>query len=188
MDLSVFGKRLKEARTDNKMSQKELSALAGVSTVMISSYERSDEKGGNPSLANAAAIANALNVSLDWLCGLSDVNTNTTEIDFLMRFIEDSIYFGAENSVVEKSGPRGTLSILEDGYGNLIWNIPMCDTEAAREIIDDIFRITEIIKTGFVTDEILHVLIENVYRKHKTTPLTEIFVNIPNEHCNAEGR
>ena len=188
MDLSVFGKRLKEARTEKKISQKELSALAGVSTVMISSYERSDEKGGNPSLANAAAIANALNVSLDWLCGLSDVNTNTTEIDYLMRFIEDSVYFGAVGSVAEKSGLRGTLYRMEDCNGNRVWNIPLCDTIVAGDLIGDIFRITEMLKTGLVTEEFLQVLIENVHKKYKAVPLSEIFVNIPNAHCSAEGR
>ena len=44
-----IGAKIAYYRTLRDMSQKELSALAGISAVMISSYERNDEKGSNPS-------------------------------------------------------------------------------------------------------------------------------------------
>lgn len=73
IDMILFSKRLKEARTEKGMTQKELAAASGVSAVMISSYERTDtESGKNPSLSVVYAIAEVLNVSLDWLCGRSE--------------------------------------------------------------------------------------------------------------------
>ena len=70
-DLSIFAERLKEARIQRDMKQNELAKAIGVSAQTISMYEKSekDGKGKNPTLENALAIAEKLNVSLDWLCG-----------------------------------------------------------------------------------------------------------------------
>lgn len=73
LNMNIFSKRLKEARNDKNMTQKELSEKSGVSTVMISAYERNNiNSGKNPALNNIYAIATVLGVSIDWLCGLSD--------------------------------------------------------------------------------------------------------------------
>lgn len=68
-----FSERLKEARLKRKMKITELAAIAGVSTVTISSYER-EEGAKVPSLDKAFVIAQALGVSLDWLCGVDEQN------------------------------------------------------------------------------------------------------------------
>lgn len=85
LNMAIFSKRLKEARTDKNMTQKELSEKSGVSTVMISAYERNNTSSGkNPALNNIYAIATALGVSIDWLCGLTEkneLNKNQEKID-----------------------------------------------------------------------------------------------------------
>ncbi len=66
-EISGFGQRLKEQRTKKGLNQKELSSICGVSTQTISGYE----KGGKlPTIDNAARLAKALGVSLDWLAGI----------------------------------------------------------------------------------------------------------------------
>ena len=64
-----FGKRLLEVRKDKKMSQEELAKSVNVHGAVIGRYERDEVK---PSIEMAAKIADALEVSLDYLVGNTD--------------------------------------------------------------------------------------------------------------------
>ena len=70
-ELTIFAKRMKEARENCNLRQNALASKVGVTAQTISAYEKAetDGKGKNPTLENAVAIANELGVSLDWLCG-----------------------------------------------------------------------------------------------------------------------
>lgn len=65
-----FGKRLTEVRKDKKMSQDEVGKLVGVHGAVIGRYEREEVK---PSIEMATQLAEALEVSLDYLVGATDV-------------------------------------------------------------------------------------------------------------------
>lgn len=65
-----FGKRLTEVRKDKKMSQDEMGKLVGVHGAVIGRYERDEVK---PSIEMATQLAEALEVSLDYLVGSTDV-------------------------------------------------------------------------------------------------------------------
>ncbi len=69
LDLNVFANRLKEARSRKNMSQAELAKAIGVATGTISVYENPN---GNrcPAFDKTVAIAETLEISIDWLCGL----------------------------------------------------------------------------------------------------------------------
>jgi len=64
--IEKFGGKLKKARETIGISQKELAARIKVTPTTISAYEKRKKF---PTLENAAAIANELNVSIDELCG-----------------------------------------------------------------------------------------------------------------------
>lgn len=66
----TFGKRLTEVRKDKKLSQEEIAKKVGVHGAVIGRYERDEVK---PSIEMAAQIAIALEVSLDYLVGNTDV-------------------------------------------------------------------------------------------------------------------
>ncbi len=70
-ETTIFAKRLKEAREKCNLKQKILASKVGVTAQTISAYEKAETGGNgkNPTLENAVAIANVLDVSLDWLCG-----------------------------------------------------------------------------------------------------------------------
>lgn len=76
-DLTIFSKRLKEARQKAELTQAELAEKAGTTAATISSYE-SIGSIKKASLDLVINFAKALNVSLDWLCGLDkqDINKN----------------------------------------------------------------------------------------------------------------
>lgn len=69
--LTVFAKRLSESRKKRGLSQAKLAKMASITPQTLSAYEKATitTTGKNPSLANAVSLANALQVSLDWLCG-----------------------------------------------------------------------------------------------------------------------
>ncbi len=70
MKSTTFGKRLTEVRKAKKLSQDELAKKLDVHGAVIGRYERDEVK---PSIETAAAIAEALEVSLDYLVGNSDL-------------------------------------------------------------------------------------------------------------------
>ena len=62
-NMNEFAARLKKVRKERNLSQKELSDIAKIRGVQISTYERGKVI---PSEANLLAIVKALNVSLDY--------------------------------------------------------------------------------------------------------------------------
>jgi transcriptional regulator with XRE-family HTH domain len=75
MRLDTFGKRLTEVRKSKKISQDELGKAISVVGAVIGRYERDEVK---PSIDTAAAIAEALEVSLDYLVGNTDLILDKT--------------------------------------------------------------------------------------------------------------
>lgn len=72
MQTDIFSSRLRETRGRLGLTQKQISEKAGISSVSYSAYESGTKM---PPLTIAVKLANAMGVSLDWLCGL-DVQTN----------------------------------------------------------------------------------------------------------------
>ncbi len=74
----LFGERLLSTRKKKKISQDELAKQIGVHAPVIGRYERDEVK---PSIEAAFKIAKALEVSLDYLTGLSDLELDKSIID-----------------------------------------------------------------------------------------------------------
>lgn len=70
MKSTTFGKRLTEVRKIKKLSQDELAKKLGAQGAVIGRYERDEVK---PSIEMATSIAGALEVSLDYLVGNTDL-------------------------------------------------------------------------------------------------------------------
>jgi transcriptional regulator with XRE-family HTH domain len=84
-----YSRRMKEARLKKGINQKELAYLVGVSPGSISAYEKADDAPGSktPPVDVAYKIANALDVSMDWLCG-KDSSLQIRTYGDLARLIE----------------------------------------------------------------------------------------------------
>lgn len=81
-DLITFGKRLKEARQKAGLTQAQLAEKSGTTAATISSYESTGTV-KKASLDLAMSFAEALDVSLDWLCGLGKNSANNGySVDF----------------------------------------------------------------------------------------------------------
>lgn len=77
----LFGKRMLNARKKRKMSQEELGKAIKVHAPIIGRYERDEVK---PSIETATKIAEALEVSLDYLTGLSDMELDTDTVNMII--------------------------------------------------------------------------------------------------------
>lgn len=78
IELQTFADRLKELRSDKGLTQAQFIEDLGITASALSSYEKNLK---NPSISVAKRIAEKYNVSIDWLCGLSDKKHNTEEIE-----------------------------------------------------------------------------------------------------------
>jgi transcriptional regulator with XRE-family HTH domain len=98
-----IGDKITDLRKQKNMNQTELGKAAGVSREIIGRYERNEVM---PSIEVAAKIAEALDVSLDYLAGNSKksaIDKKTLkliyEIDDLEPAIKDKLFFLA-NAII----------------------------------------------------------------------------------------
>ena len=68
--LKIFGTRLKELRTERRLTQAQISAELGIHSVTYRHYEKNQRE---PSLELLVTIAKYYDVSTDYLLGLSDI-------------------------------------------------------------------------------------------------------------------
>lgn len=66
----LFSQRIKSLRNTNNTSQQELASIIGVTRTQISDIENGKT---TTSIERLCIIATYFNVSLDYLCGLSDI-------------------------------------------------------------------------------------------------------------------
>lgn len=89
-DLTIFGQRLKKLRQDLGLSQRDFASRIGVTASALSSYEKGTM---NPSLAVAVNVAAEFGESLDWLCGLSEIDKRKTQDAEIEKTLEYLIAF-----------------------------------------------------------------------------------------------
>ena len=89
----VFVQRLRQALKERGMSQSELARRIGVRTPTINQYLR---KRKFPMMTTAVKIADALDVSLDWLCGVKE---KPDEADtYRLKRIAESVVEGTRDT------------------------------------------------------------------------------------------
>ncbi len=99
--IMTFGEKLKKKRIERCLTQNDLANKIHVSPSTISLYE-SDER--EPTLSTLVAIANALQVSSDYLLGLSELpqgnNINNDNLKLLLE--EMKKFISQKSSDIEK--------------------------------------------------------------------------------------
>lgn len=68
--MSVFGKILRELRTENNLTQTQLAQILGIAFSTVSMYERGERE---PDFETMEAIADYFNVTMDYLHGKSNI-------------------------------------------------------------------------------------------------------------------
>lgn len=89
IELQIFSERLKKLRSNLGITQKDFAERIGITAAALSSYENNLK---NPSIAVAKKIAETFNISIDWLCGLSEKEHNSDEVstysDLIKLFVK----------------------------------------------------------------------------------------------------
>lgn len=78
LELQIFSDRLRELRLKRNLTQKDFAEKIGVTAAALSAYENNLK---NPSVAVAKRIAESFDVSLDWLCGLTEIENYNEDIE-----------------------------------------------------------------------------------------------------------
>ena len=114
-----------------KLTQKQFAEKVGTTSVTISAYENNAKK---PSLDIVKDIAEKCNVSLDWLCGLSEKKSPNNEIitysdviECLLKINEKKKYFNVE--LFKKT-------VCRDGYNEVIQGVSFGNKEI-NNFLDD---------------------------------------------------
>jgi len=107
--MNEFAKRLKFIRKQLGITRKELGKITGIDPSLISRYERGER---TPTIDNLSIIAKALNISADYLLGLTDNPTPCT------RKLPEHIKKQLEEYEKLKKKHSKLLQLLEEGLKN----------------------------------------------------------------------
>jgi len=123
LDLNLFGERLKKARSEKELTQKQLADAVGVAAPTISYYEKhsdaSDRK--TPALDKVYAIAEVLDVSIDWLCGKDIEDSKKKRFDYFNTVYnpnpyDDMDFDSTANAKAEVCQLEHIAALLAAGY------------------------------------------------------------------------
>lgn len=125
LDFKQFAINLKEARGKAHLTQSALGEMVGLDKNTIGNYERNaGEKGVVPNLENICAIADALNVSIDWLVGRKkDDSKETASTEMNGRVALDAFIWLIQKEIGTKidSLPESVIPsrYINGGDGNI---------------------------------------------------------------------
>lgn len=77
-NIELFQDRLKKAMKNKGFTNASFSAITGISEPALTSYKRSNEP-SIPSIDKVVTMANKLDISIDYLCGLDEMKTKSTK-------------------------------------------------------------------------------------------------------------
>lgn len=113
-ELEIFSLRIKELRESTQMNQREFSQYVGIKQQTLSGYERGVVK---PPIDIAKNIAQKCNVSLDWLCGLTDKKSYNSEIktyadmfQLIIKLTKTESFFGDWDIIFEDNSVYTDMS------------------------------------------------------------------------------
>lgn len=157
---SIISARLKELRTDLSLTQKEFAQKINASTVSISSYEIGAK---TPSLDMLIKISNTYNVSLNWLCGLTERKSLnkvfTTYIDIIDMFF-DIMNIAKLNVYLSQT------DILDvDNMLATVWGISFTDKHL-NEFLKDWNKMRELYWAGTIDEEVYSLWREKTISKY----------------------
>ena len=90
-DKNTLSKRIKKLRLENGLTQRQLAKMANTTPTSVSAYEKGQK---TPSIEVLCNIANALETSVDWLCGNLESKGNYTPLDAIRILAQLDGHFG----------------------------------------------------------------------------------------------
>lgn len=153
--LGVLAKRLVELREKLNISQADFSDSLGLKKQTYSAYEKSIN---NPPITVLINISEKYDVSLDWLCGLTDDNgrskvTFDTYADVLNVIFEIGMLDIAQTKDNSCDSGHDHLGIF-------------FDNENINEALKDWKKMHDLLRDGFVDEEVYSLWVEKTLKKY----------------------
>lgn len=155
----TFSKRLKQARKQKGLTQKQLGDKIQVTNVCISEYENI-HKSKLPCLATAYDLANALGVSLDWLCGYECNYMYLMALWTILKRFQPEIKFYDDGEPPYKT--YATLELKGE-------NAKFSQTQVAK-FLKGYVQIQEFEKNNIASDEMIKNLEEVLLKEFEHIP------------------
>ncbi len=137
----IFSKRLEKLLEKNNITRNEFADIIGVSQQQISNYMNNDKN--YPSTERLIAIAEYLNVSIDYLLGLSDLSAMNIENEKKRLFNQirenDDLYILIKN-IVKSRDFKLIKSIMENKIDREIMRLTINREPRTKETIKNFFE------------------------------------------------
>ena len=119
---TIIAERIKQKRTELKMTQDDLAKAIQTTRATILLYEKAQRK---PSIDNMMKIAKFFNVSIDWLCGKESAKAIKTLGDVAEILLKIDNFFSAikvngQNEFVLHFDFKGMPKNYQDAFMNFI--------------------------------------------------------------------
>lgn len=164
---TTFSIRLKELRSSLNMTQVQFANYVGTNQVTLSSYETGSTK---PSLEIVKEIATKCNVSIDWLCGLSNTKSLTHEYstysDVLKAFVQlcSTKYTYEDKNLVDASIINSSNNI----------HFIVRDDAVFNSFFSNWLKMYSLLKEKVINNDIYNQWLEGQLAEYKNHPLDNV--------------
>lgn len=165
-DFSALALRIKELRKSLNMTQKDFSAHVGCTAATLSAYENGSK---SPSLEIIKSIAVKCNVSIDWLCGLTDKKQYNEEIETygdgirLLLKIEKAFDISLSYDWIKLESFQTMDCVATISFGNDKMQDFIKEWEKMKKVHDDFT----------IDDDVYNLWIEKTLKKYDEFPALE---------------
>ena len=155
----IFSQRLRELRASKEKTQAEFVVGLGITASALSSYEKNTK---NPSINVVKRIAKKYNVSIDWLCGLSEKQENSERIENyadLIRYIARISSIGALDIYLADRVGQDILFTTQNKY--------------VINFFSDMRKMCKLCKDGTISEHVYSIWLNDKLKEYESITLDE---------------
>ncbi|MGN1379981.1 MAG: helix-turn-helix domain-containing protein [Bacilli bacterium] len=155
----VFGGRILELRKKLKLSQDEFAKKTSISTQSISKYELGENV---PGIDTVFKIANACNVSIDWLCGKEEKNSRieqdiSNDEEALRTIVKLGNYYGESFNFLFSDGhhclSENEINRYKDFDKNKMEIVFYIEDSYVTQFFKEYMKLKELKDTGVINQD-----------------------------------
>lgn len=157
----TFSRRIKELRTSLYKTQSEFADFIGTTQSALSGYENEDR---TPSYEILITISEKCNVSVDWLCGLSDKMTLANHITTYKEFFK--LFITILNTHYQEYLSTSTLVFDEINIDKMSVSITLHEDPNFEKFFSKWYNIFKLYREGTIDDDLYEMWIEKQLKEY----------------------
>lgn len=178
--LKNFSEKLKMARLKSGYTQTQLAEMVGIRSATLSAYENTnEEKRATPSLEVAVKICVALNVSLDYLCGLDSPYAPKSKVEEAKNYLYsltktlDVFHLNAGEPRIDYSN-RLIKDIDGTCRNEACFGIHFPDNSTGSDFLRDWLNIWNLKSAGTLNNELYETIVESLCEKYSKKIIDDV--------------